>query len=189
MSPTAITLLAAASGIAAAAALFLRWQLAAVLLFALNRVLDGLDGLVARETGQQSDAGGYLDIVLDFLVYVLIPLSLTANYGIGARSWFLLSLLFAAFYLNGVTWMYLSALLEKRQMAGAAPTSLVMPRGLIEGTETILLFGLMLVFPRWLNTLLAAMAGLVLLGALIRFVVGFRVLRQSPPQQADSEGP
>jgi len=41
----------------------------------LNRILDGFDGLVARERNQQSDFGGYLDLVLDvavsFFVYII----------------------------------------------------------------------------------------------------------------------
>ena len=38
-----------------------------------NRLADGLDGAVARESGA-TDLGGYLDIVIDFLFYASIPL-------------------------------------------------------------------------------------------------------------------
>ena len=40
----------------------------ALLLILLNRVMDGLDGAVARHAGA-TDFGGYLDIVCDFLFY------------------------------------------------------------------------------------------------------------------------
>jgi len=40
----------------------------------LNRVADGLDGAVARATGQ-TDFGGYLDLVVDFVFYSATPLA------------------------------------------------------------------------------------------------------------------
>ncbi len=44
-----------------------QYSLAAVM-FSLNRLLDGIDGAVARHT-QLTDFGGFLDIVCDFIVY------------------------------------------------------------------------------------------------------------------------
>lgn len=44
----------------------------ALVLVVLNRICDGLDGALARIQGI-SDAGGFLDISLDFLFYSLIP--------------------------------------------------------------------------------------------------------------------
>jgi hypothetical protein len=43
-------------------------------LFAANRLLDGLDGAVARAT-LRTDRGGFLDIVCDFAFYGAIPLA------------------------------------------------------------------------------------------------------------------
>ena len=40
----------------------------------LNRLADGLDGAVARSSGQ-TDFGGYLDMVVDFIFYSAIPLA------------------------------------------------------------------------------------------------------------------
>ena len=40
----------------------------------LNRLADGLDGAVARACGQ-TDFGGYLDLVVDFIFYSAIPLA------------------------------------------------------------------------------------------------------------------
>ncbi|MCL4170438.1 UNVERIFIED_CONTAM: hypothetical protein GTU68_036748, partial [Idotea baltica] len=42
-------------------------------LILLNRLGDGLDGIVARMT-QPTDRGAYFDIVLDFVFYALVPL-------------------------------------------------------------------------------------------------------------------
>lgn len=52
--------------------LALGWYGAALAAIVLNRLLDGLDGALARRRGL-SDAGGFLDISLDFLFYALVP--------------------------------------------------------------------------------------------------------------------
>ena len=59
-------------GLAAALAVMLGSEPAAVVLIAANRICDGLDGAVARASGT-SDLGAYLDITLDFLFYSAIP--------------------------------------------------------------------------------------------------------------------
>ena len=59
-------------GIAAAIAVALGFEIAAVVLIIANRVCDGLDGAVARSTGG-TDLGAYLDITLDFLFYSAVP--------------------------------------------------------------------------------------------------------------------
>lgn len=54
-------------GLAAAGAAALQWHWGALGLWLLNRVFDGLNGMVARAHAIQSDFGGYLNIVLDFI--------------------------------------------------------------------------------------------------------------------------
>lgn len=44
----------------------------ALVVIVLNRVCDGLDGALARHLQCQSDAGGFLDIVLDFVFYAAV---------------------------------------------------------------------------------------------------------------------
>jgi len=83
-----------------------------------------------------------------------------------------LALLLASFYLNGASWMYLAALLEKRNAGAAARgelTTVTMPAGLVEGAETVVLYTLFLLFPGALVPLFGLMAVLVL------FTVGQRV--------------
>ena len=61
-----------ALGLGAAVAVAFGAGTAAVLLIIANRLLDGLDGAVARSTGS-TDLGAYLDITLDFLFYSAVP--------------------------------------------------------------------------------------------------------------------
>lgn len=170
VSPNAITLLALVIGLTAAVLAARQMYVLALALWLVNRILDGLDGMLARTTWQQSDFGGYLDIVADFVVYAALPIGLflgraTADLGIS------LALLLGSFYVNAASWMYLSAILEKRR-AGAGVrgelTTVTMPAGLVGGTETILFYAAFLIWPGALPWLFLTMAGLVLLGVIQR---------------------
>jgi len=139
----------------------------------LNRVFDGLDGAVARYSNRQSDWGGYLDIMLDFVTYALIPLIFTQVFGRGELSWIALSIMLALFYINGASWMYLSALLEKRSagsLSRGGQTSVSMPSGLVEGTETIIIYSLFYIFPNRLELLYYIMSLALVPGIIFRLV-------------------
>lgn len=67
ITPDGLTLMGFAIGVLALPFLALGWYLAALIVILLNRLLDGLDGALARRRGL-TDAGGFLDISLDFLL-------------------------------------------------------------------------------------------------------------------------
>jgi hypothetical protein len=68
---------------------------------------------VARKYGKQSDFGGYLDLALDYAVYLAIPLAFVALDPSPLRFWGGL-LLISSFVLNLMSWSVLSTILEKR---------------------------------------------------------------------------
>ncbi|GAB4212138.1 MAG: CDP-alcohol phosphatidyltransferase family protein [Roseiflexaceae bacterium] len=181
LHPTAVTLLACAVGLATALAAWQQLYIPALVLWLLNRTLDGLDGTLARVHGRQSDLGGYLDILLDVLVYAAVPFGLAL--GVGTPAAFLsLALLLGSFYINGASWMYLAALLEKRNQgakAGGELTTVTMPGGLIEGTETVVFYALFLLFPSALVPLFGLMALLVGVTTLQRLVWAIRIMRNT----------
>jgi phosphatidylglycerophosphate synthase len=119
-TPNQLTFIGFLLGLVCSYALSLGYFTTGFVLWMLNRFLDMLDGAVARYTGQQSDFGGYFDIVLDFTVYSCIPFSLASYHG-DLRSFRWLSLMFSAFFINCVSQFYLAGLLEKRQ-AGVSST-------------------------------------------------------------------
>ncbi len=173
--PNHVTIAAFVFGIGAALAAAMQFRFAALALWFVNRILDGLDGAIARAAGLQSDRGGYLDIVLDFVVYAVVPFGVVYSAGVPG-AWQALSLLFAVFYVNAASWMYLSALLEKRSAGDTSPTSVIMPTGVVEGTETIVVFALFLLFPNRFVLLALIMSGLTLIGAAQRVIWGMRNL-------------
>ncbi len=71
--PDQISFVAFAVGLGAMPALYLHMYWLALFCIVLNRIGDGLDGALARMTAV-TDAGGYLDIVLDFIFYSLVVL-------------------------------------------------------------------------------------------------------------------
>jgi phosphatidylglycerophosphate synthase len=170
VSPIAITLLALVAGLLAAWFAHRQIHFAALALWILNRVLDGLDGLLARMHNKQSDFGGYVDILTDFVVYAALPIGLVAGSPSGER-YLALAFLLASFYVNAASWMYLAALLEKR--AARSPetqTTIVMPAGIIGGFETIIAYGIFLLFPAHITILFSVFALLVFITIIQRLV-------------------
>ncbi len=174
--PNVVSLVAMVVGVLAAGAIWQGAYGAGLALWLLNRVLDGMDGLIARVHNKQSDFGGYLDLLLDFVVYLAIPLAFVAAAPTVFNFWALAALL-AAYVLNTVSWAVLSSLIEKRSAASSGRlTSVEMPTGLIEGAETIIFYTLFCLLPGYVAYLFGAMALLVLVTVGQRLVWAWRNL-------------
>lgn len=158
--PNTITLAAWLVGLMAAVAVARGSFPAALLLWVGNRALDGFDGTLARVTGTQTDFGGYLDIVLDLSIYAFVVLALIVD----IHSWETAvagAVLIGTFYVNGASWMYLAAILERRQQGALTTgeqTTITMPAGLVAGTETFVFYVLFLLFPQRLPILFSLMS-------------------------------
>src|SRR3989339_1061977 len=74
LSANQLTLLGFLLGIFAAFLIAFEAYLAGAAAILVSRLLDALDGAVARLT-HATDAGGFLDIALDFVFYASIPLA------------------------------------------------------------------------------------------------------------------
>lgn len=191
ISPLAVTLLAFAVGLATAVLAWQQFYLLALGLWLLNRTLDGLDGTLARLQGRQSDLGGYLDMVLDVVVYAAVPMGLALGVA-SADVYLCLALMLGSYYINISSWMYLAALLEKRRQGAlhrGEQTSVTMPGGLIEGAETILGYALFLLLPGQLVLLFSLMALLVLLTAVQRLVWAVRHLKSASSSPTNPDQP
>lgn len=126
-----------------------------------NRLLDGLDGAVARASTPTS-LGGYFDIVADFAFYVSVPL----GFGVMASENTLPALvLVASFVLTGVSFLAFAVIAAERGDSTEAhgKKSFFYSTGLAEGTETIAVFIAMCLFPAWFGVIAYAYAGLCVL--------------------------
>ena len=176
-----LSMLSLAAGLACAVAAWhgaIVWSLVA---WWTSRVADGLDGLVARRRRRQSDLGGFIDLVGDTVVYAAIPLGIAAHADQRA-TWIAAGVLLATFYVNAVAWLYLSAVLAGRSQrddrtTASTTTSIVMPSGLIEGTETIVFYTVFLSLPSHAAAAFSTMSALVGVTIVQRALWARRVLR------------
>ncbi len=178
ISPDGLTLFGFAIGVLALPFLALGWYGAALAAIVLNRLLDGLDGALARRRGL-SDAGGFLDISLDFLFYALVPFGfIVADPAQNALAggWLLF-----AFIGTGSSFLAFATLAAKHQIAnpGYAHKSFYYLGGLTEGTETILLFVLCCLFPAHFTWLAWCFGALCWLTTFTRIWSGYLTLREA----------
>lgn len=156
-----LTFTGLALGLAGAAAIafgHIGWGLALIL---ANRLLDGLDGAVARVRGP-SDLGGYFDIVADFAFYVSVPL----GFGVlDAANQLPALVLVASFVLTGVSFLAFAVIAAKRGATTEAHgrKSFFYSTGIAEGAETIAVFIAMCLFPAWFAALAYGYAALCVL--------------------------
>lgn len=156
--------LTAAGIIAAGASLGL-----ALIPLLLGRVFDGLDGAVAR-AGQKTDFGGYLDIVCDFMFYGAIPLAFAIRDPANAVA---AAFLVTSFYVNGASFLAYAIFAEKYgfKSASRGEKSLYFTAGLLEGTETIVFFVAICLWPAGFIGLAYGFGVLCFITALARIVL------------------
>lgn len=174
--PNLISVVALVIGLGSGFAIVGEWYWVGLLLWALNRLMDGLDGVVARVHQKQSDFGGYLDLFLDFMIYLAVPIAFVAAIPTTTNLWAGLFLI-ASYVLNTISWTTLAALLEKRQRQTVNRlTSMEMPTGLVEGAETIVFYTLFYLLPGYVAILFTVMGILVLFTASQRVWWAYRHL-------------
>jgi phosphatidylglycerophosphate synthase len=147
--------------------------LAGAIAILLSRLGDALDGAMARQT-QPTDAGGFLDIALDFLFYAAIPLAFAvAQPQANALA---AAVLLAAFIGTGSSFLAFAVMATKRGL-----TSLDYPNksfyflgGLTEATETLLCFMAMCVWPQHFSAIAYVFAVLCAATIVTRIGWGWR---------------
>jgi phosphatidylglycerophosphate synthase len=141
--------------------------------------LDGVDGLAARVHNKTSDWGGYLDLLMDWVIYLLVPLAFVWAMPTTQNLWAMIFLL-VSFQVNTLSWTLLSAILEKRREGDRGRlTTMEMPTGLIEGAETVFLFSLFFLLPGYVAALFWIMGALVFFTAGQRFWWAWHNLRSA----------
>ncbi|WP_025898078.1 CDP-alcohol phosphatidyltransferase family protein [Sneathiella glossodoripedis] len=118
---------------------------AALILILLNRLFDGLDGAVARQS-LLSDFGGYLDIICDFIFYsgIVFAFALARPENAVVAAFLIFSFMGTA-----ATFLAYAIMAEKYQITTdiRGIKSLYYLGGLAEGGETILAFVLFCLLP------------------------------------------
>ena len=182
----ALTLIGLAIGLAGAGAIAFQQFGAGLALIALNRLLDGFDGAVARATGP-SDLGGYLDIVADFAFYVAVPV----GFGIAEPANALAALvLVASFVLTGTSFLAFAVIAAKRghETVSHGGKSFFYSTGLAEGGGTIAVFAAMCLWPATFTPIAYGYAALCVLTVFQRSALAVRTFRpESTKRLYDTE--
>ena len=146
ISPNHMTLIGFGFGVLMCFSIIIDQYLIATIFLFLNRLSDGLDGSMAR-LQTPTPLGGYLDIVLDFLIYGGFVLS----FGITEQNNTLLSMVLLFCYIGtGGTFLAKAAILPSltnQNLNEEIPKSFHYAVGLVEGTETIVFMVFCLLFP------------------------------------------
>ena len=148
---------------------------AALVCILLNRIMDGLDGAIARLKGI-TDCGGFLDITLDFIFYAAVVLGFALADPANALA--AATLLFA-FMGTGSSFLAFAIMAGKRGIENPVyhHKSLYYLGGLTEGSETIGVFVLMCLWPHWFAPLAYGFAALCLVTVLTRLWSGYHTLK------------
>ena len=150
------------------------WALAAIL---LNRLADGLDGALARVT-KTTDAGGFLDITLDFIFYsaVVFGFLLAEPQHNAIAAGFLL----VTFMATGSSFLAFAVMAGKHKLANPKypNKSLHYMSGITEGFETIVAFVLFCLYPDYFVGIALIFGLLCWITAIIRIWAGFKTLQK-----------
>ena len=185
VSADALTFTGLAVGWAAAAAIVLQafWLGAALIL--ASRLLDGLDGAVARATAP-TDRGGFLDISLDFLFYPAIPLAFAVAEP--AANALAAAVLLAAFVGTGTSFLAFATIAAKRGLTSVdyPDKSFYFLGGLTEATETLAFFVAMCLWPQHFATLALLFAAMCAVTIATRIHWGWQAFRPNTETGAPS---
>jgi phosphatidylglycerophosphate synthase len=163
--PNQLTIFGFAVGLSVIPLLAMELYTVALVVILINRIIDGLDGILARRKNVQSDFGGFLDIVCDFIFYsaVIFGFALARLDNALAACFLIFS-----FIACGTAFLSYAIIVEKR---GKQPKtkSFYHLGGLTEGTETIVAFVLMCLFPAYFNVIA------IIFGAMCWVTTAFRI--------------
>jgi phosphatidylglycerophosphate synthase len=145
-------------------------------LLLLNRLLDGLDGALARRRGI-SDLGGFIDIVADFIVYAGVPMAFAlADPAVNALP---AAFLIFSFIGTATSFLAVAIMAAKRGITTElrGQKSLYYLGGLTEGTETIVVFVLACLWPDWFAPIVWLFGALCWLTTATRVAAACQTLR------------
>ena len=178
ISPNSLTLTGFGAGLLAMGAIFHQHYTAAAILLILNRLLDGLDGAVARHCSP-SDFGGILDITCDFIIYA----GIVFTFGVSAPEnlWYAAFLIFS-FIGPITTFLAYATIAAKRRIntQRRGIKSFYHLGGICEGTETAFVLLLTCLFPgtfQWVCLIFGGLCWLTTIGRLYRAWVDFGTQR------------
>lgn len=146
ISANRMTAIGAACGAICCLMLAQQEYVVALFFMLLSRLADGLDGAIARQTNRMTDAGGFLDIVTDFVFYAGFVFFFALGRPENALP---AAFLLFSFMATGSAFLAYAIPAAKREINHEknGKKSFFHMQGLAEGTETIIAFILICLMP------------------------------------------
>lgn len=177
LQPNQITFIGFFFGIVMCFLIFINSYFLAILFLFLNRLCDGLDGVMARQTSP-SPLGAYLDIILDFIIYAAFVLVFSLENEINLLTGVFLLFSYICTGTTFLTQAIIQPQLDYSQQQDndedEIPKSFIYASGLIEGTETIFFMFLCLIMPKAFPILGFLFSVLCLITAIARVIIFYK---------------
>ena len=151
LKPNHITIIGFIFGVLMCISIYFEFYLTSIFFLILNRLCDGLDGVMAR-ISHPTNLGAYLDIVFDFIIYSGYVLAFGLQ---NSNNLILSNFLLFSFICTSSTFFAQSLLQSKtyfqknRDNDFEIKKGFVYASGLIEGTETIIFMIICILFPKY----------------------------------------
>ena len=177
LQPNQITFIGFFFGILMCFLIFIHSYFLAILFLFLNRLCDGLDGVMARQTSP-SPLGAYLDIILDFIIYAAFVLVFSLENEINLITGVFLLFTYictgTTFLTQAIIQPQLDYSQQQDNVEDEIPKSLIYASGLIEWTETIFFMFLCLIMPKAFPILGFLFSVLCLITAIARVIIFYK---------------
>ncbi len=177
-TPNHVSALGFAIALVASLAVASGYGWVALALWWVSRAADGTDGLFARHSGQQSDFGAYLDIVLDMASYGAMVLGFAFAWPAFQVQWMAMLFLYILCITSAL------ALGAEETRLGLAPRDdrgLRLGAGLAEGGETGIAYSVFLLFPGQLAITTTLWVIVLVTTVVARTVLAMRTLAPGRP--------
>ena len=179
--PNQITIIGFFFGIVMCFLIFIHSYLLAILFLFINRLCDGLDGVMARQTSP-SPLGAYLDIILDFIIYAAFVLVFSLQNEINLLTGVFLLFSYICTGTTFLTQAIIQPQLDYSQqdhddVKDEIPKSFIYASGLIEGSETIFFMFICLILPKVFPILGFLFGMLCLMTAIARVIIFYKKYR------------
>lgn len=197
-TPNHVSALGFGIALAASFAVAMGHEWVALTLWWVSRAADGTDGVFARATGQESDFGAYLDIVLDMAAYGAMVLGFAVAWPALHLEWMLMLFLYILCIASALA---LGMQEAKRALPARDDRGLRLGAGLAEGGETGIAYSIFLVFPAQLALTTPLWVAILAITIVARSILAYRWLgapeslaeapseRESSPRPASESPP
>ena len=174
VTPNALSLTGGLLGVGAGLLVARGFVWSGVIVWLVSRTVDGVDGILARESQQSSAFGGYLDITVDMAAYSAMLLGFAAIHAEGGWVW---STILVGYLLVTTTTLALSSALE--HLNAKVPDndrSIQFTPGFAEAGETTLAYLLFALFPAVVTPIAWLWAGVCYATVIQRTLLARRLL-------------